>query len=247
MTVALIAIASMTVHPLGARAGGGPALDPDATAGLDDPGWVPPPGSIRVATLPSGLGTLPSDATGVVMPQEAGGDGFSWQGRMTSLFSYCVEPSRHDAKAIDMKGCFRVRRFDDAHDQQGNDYVGEAFSIFGDTKGGWKLDRLKGRSEQPGVEAVDWAPGADQEFGNPQQVTVSAGFEGSGVSSTWTVYPGRTHPWVGRSVFHSSWISQNGGAKPGRSIQSLGAAVWRFSPGAAVHGDTGRAEAWLRK
>jgi len=97
VTAALIAIASMTVHPLDARAVGGPALDPDATAGLDDPGWVPPPGSIRVATLPSGLGTLPSDATGVVMPPEAGGDGLSWQGRMTSWFSYCVEPSRPDA------------------------------------------------------------------------------------------------------------------------------------------------------
>ncbi len=153
-------------------------------------------------------------------------------------------PSENDAKKADLKGCFGARRFDDETDQDGNGYVGEGFSVFAIGKDGHRLHRVKGRAEQPAGEAIDWSPGADAEHGNPATVSVSAGWNGFGLSSSWNVYPGRIHPWSGRSVFHSSWLTEAGGARAGESIQALGAAVWQFGPGEAARRN-GMAEIWI--
>jgi hypothetical protein len=222
-------------------------LDPDTARGLDDPGWVPPPGAIRIATLPPGLGSLPVGASGLVAPQEASGDGFSWKGATTTFFTYCVSPSQEDAKSVDMRGCFRVRRFDAERDVGGNQYFGEGFNVFASGKNGWRLQRVKGRAEQPRGQSVDWAPGADESRGDPTQITVSAGWNGSGMSAAWSVFPGRVHPWVNGTVFHSSWIGSGNGAASGKAVQAVGAAVWKFGSDAQVDGGTGIAEAWLRK
>jgi hypothetical protein len=247
--VAVLAVSAIV--PTALRAGASLALpaslDPDAARGLDDPSWIPPPGSIRVATLPSGLGALPVSAPGVFSAQEASGDAFAWRGHTTLFFGYCVMPPSSDRKYLDLKGCFKVRRLDDERDLAGHQYFGEGFDVFADGKNGWHLDRVKGRAEQPEGDAVDWAPGADAPHGTPAQVTVNAGWNGSGLSASWMVYPGRIHPWVGGRVFHSSWISQSGGASPGTSIQAVGATIWQFASNGTAHGDTGMAETWLHK
>jgi hypothetical protein len=249
---AVTVLCGLGLTPAVARAGtpatvGSVAPDPDAMRGLDDPNWFPPPGTIRIATLPSGLGALPANATGLVAAQEASGDGFSWKGTTTTFFTYCVSPSPEDAKSVDMRGCFRVRRFDSERDVGGNEYFGEGFNVFAAGKNGWKLQRVKGRSEQRNGQSVDWAPGADESRGDPTQITVSAGWNGSGMQAAWNVYPGRVHPWVNPTVFHSSWIANGGGAGSGKAVQAVGAAVWKFGPNATVDGGSGIAEAWLRK
>ncbi|MGH8973852.1 MAG: hypothetical protein ACRD0C_11700, partial [Acidimicrobiia bacterium] len=165
----------------------------------------------------------------------------------TNLFVYRVRPPDRDGEYADVKACFKARRFDNERDAQGRQYVGEGFKVFASGKDGWRLDRVKGRAEQPSGDAVDWAPTADEEHGNPATVTVSAGWNGSGLSSSWNLYPGRVHPWVGNQVFHSSWVNQAGGAPSGRAVASVGAAVWQFDANDPVHSDTGRAEVWLIK
>ncbi|HEY3239895.1 MAG TPA: hypothetical protein VGL92_10055 [Acidimicrobiia bacterium] len=188
---------------------------------------------------------MPVDAPGRFSAQGME-DGFGWQGRTTHLLSYCVFPSKHDAKMADIKGCFSARRFDEDGDQDGNGYVGEGFRVFAQGKDGYRLHRVKGRAEQPAGEAVNWSPGSDADHGNPSTVTVSAGWNGSGLSTSWNVYPGRVHPWVGRSLFHSSWVTKAGGAPSGNSIQAAGAAVWQLTPGETVRRD-GIAEVWVSR
>lgn len=205
--------------------------------------WIPPPGSVRLATLPSGLPSVPVDTVGPFTAQMSE-EGFGWRGRTTHLFSYCVYPSENDAKKADFKGCFGARRFDDETDQDGKGYVGEGFSVFAIGKDGYRLHRVKGRAEQPAGEAVDWSPGADAEHGNAATVSVSAGWGGFGLSSSWNVYPGRIHPWSGRSVFHSSWLTEGSPSK--RSIEAVGAAVWQFAPGETARRD-GVAEVWISR
>lgn len=223
-----------------------PATDPDAAQGFDDHQWTPRSGSVRVATLPSGLGSVP-----VNVPHEfsarAADDDFEWQGQTTNLFVYCVRPSDQDARYAYLKACFKARRFDQEADTAGRQYVGEGFKVFASGRDGWRLDRVKGRAEQPSAKAVDWAPTADEEHGNAATVTVSAGWNGSGMSSSWNLYPGRMHPWVGEQVFHSSWVNQADGAPSGRAVASVGATVWQFDGRERVRGDTGRAEVWLIK
>ncbi|MGH8998992.1 MAG: hypothetical protein ACRDY7_06325 [Acidimicrobiia bacterium] len=223
-----------------------PASDPDAARGFDDANWAPKPGSVRVVTLPSNLASVPLDMPPGFSAQAADGD-FHWQGRTTNLFVYCVRPAERDRKKVDLKACFKARRFDEERDEQGHEYVGEGFKVFASGKDGWRLDRVKGRAEQPSGRAVDWGPSADEEHGNPSTVTVSAGWNGFGMSASWNLYPGRMHPWVGSRLFHSSWINQADGAPSGYSVASVGVAVWQMRRSERVRADTGMAEVWLIK
>ncbi|MGH9036116.1 MAG: hypothetical protein ACRD0O_10155 [Acidimicrobiia bacterium] len=214
--------------------------DPDAAVGLDDLDWVPPVGSVMASGGAREMVPLsasrPSGKEGRTMGNAEVKDSVEPQ------YSYCIDERAEVKDNFDARGCWFVGKLGGGENDGFNDYYFHEFSVNGVARRGTTLHRVKGRNESTNGENVRWSPGSDANYGDPTDVSVgvSIGYGGvsGSVSRSFRMYPGRLHPYAaGRSVFHSSWIANNSGAKPGVTIESAGINVWKIPQGQQLKED----------
>lgn len=244
-SILVVLVSSMLVVPALVTSGVPSAAarsgaDPDAAVGLDDSDWVPPVGSVMASGGARQIVPLSASRPGGRERRTMGNAEI--KDSVEPQYSYCTDERPEVKDNIDARGCWFVGKLGGGENDGFSDYYFHEFSVNGVARRGTTLHRVKGRNESANGENVRWSPGSDANYGDPTDVTVgvSIGYGGASgsVTRSFRMYPGRLHPYAaGRSVFHSSWIANNSGAKPGVTIESAGINVWKIPQGQQLKED----------